>query len=133
MKKWPIFVALLLFVSILFTGCASLPEDGSVTLYRVGSKVPEELSGCKYAEINAECNLYLLGLVATNTKCTKLYCKIYNDTFTEVKVYNTRSTYDSYTGNVGDTDFTIHSNTYTYQTFDNLIGPFKINYIITAY
>lgn len=121
MKK-TLFVTILLFVSILFTGCATLPDDGSVTLYRVGSQVPEELSGCKYAEINAECNLYWLGLVACRTKFTKIYCKIYNDVFTEVKVYNTRSEYNMNTDSI-----------HTYQIFDNLIGPFKINYIIYAY
>ena len=112
----------MLFVSIIFSGCASLPEDGSVKLYRVGSQVPEELCGCKYAEINATCNLYWMGLVKAGSKDVKIYCKIYNDVFTEVKVYNTRLEYNMNTDSM-----------HTYQTFDNLIGPFKINYIIYAY
>ena len=132
MKKLSLFVMLLLSVSIIFSGCASLPEDGSVKLYRVGSQVPEELYGCKYAEINATCNLYWMGLVKAGSEDVKIFCKIYKDIFTEIKVYNTRFGNDRYTGNIGNTNFTIHSDTYAYKTLDDLIGPFKINFIIAA-
>lgn len=109
MKKY-LSLFLIVLLSCCFFSCASVEklEDGR-KLYYQGSIAPEELQDCSEAVIMATVNLYN-GITRTviKTTHTNIYVNIYKGKITQILVNN---------GN---------------NRIDELIGPFKIDYIISA-
>jgi len=147
MKK--LIIVFNLLISILCVGCTSTAfdrpsiEELGYQTWNIGSEVPEDLKGHKKVLVSAICNVYSWsewigwdgGYYLSGQTQTEILCTIYNDRFTRLQVWNTKtnaarsSSYDWYSGRTVTTTTIGNS----YKELDDLIGPMSYQYIIEVY